>query len=108
MKVNSDVRFLVHLDVEIGVTVLCTKERCCSVQRYFLKIWARHKDGSARSTAAYCCDLVTVFVTTTVSADMKNMGSGLIKGTEMVLNAIKIILVYWCYMHCHPLMKRVK
>jgi hypothetical protein len=30
----------------------------------------------------------------TVSANLKNMGSGLVKGTEMVLKAIKIIPVY--------------
>ena len=84
-------------------------------------------DGSALSTAVNCCDLVRVFVTTAAYANMKNMGSGLtlilltwriwrvpnndsrwqmgfnsafkglIRGIEIVLNAIKIILVYWCY-----------
>jgi hypothetical protein len=28
MKVNSDVRLLVHHGVDIGVTALCEKERC--------------------------------------------------------------------------------
>jgi len=61
-------------------------------------------DGRAPSSAVYCCDLVTAFVTTTASANMKNMGSGLIRDTEMVLNAIKIIFVYWYHAHCHPLL----
>ena len=95
--------------------------------RYFRKIWVRHTDGSAPSTAVNCCDLVRVFVTSAAYANMKNMGSGLslilltwriwrapnnaskwqmgfnsafkvfIRDIEMVLNNIKIILVYWCY-----------
>jgi len=58
MKVNSDVQFLVHNYVEIGVTALCKKVRCWSVLRYVRKIWIRHTDWSPPSTAVYCCDLV--------------------------------------------------
>jgi len=76
------------------------------VLRYFVK-----KMGTAcgrKLTAVYCCDLVRVFVITTASANMKYTGSGLFRGIEMVLNAIKIILLCWCHVQCHPLMKRVK
>ena len=45
--------------------------------RYFRKIWVRHTDGSALSTAVNCCDLVRVFVTTAAYANMKKMGSEL-------------------------------